>query len=177
MESIEVLNDRLLNLYGKFENVPAWRIVYSEDQFEKRLTWFTDEGFALLTPVMKLLPKYKQWLHNCYVLERAMPVPITNQKELTELISYEPVWSFVDKNNNSLPPKWEVIEIVIRSIYQASAMAVGAKYKDPENDEPIAAKAERIAKIEEELFGNESYVGDALAHKQAVVVPNKPFVN
>jgi hypothetical protein len=55
-------------------------------------------------------------------------------------------------------------------------MAVGAKYKDPESHEPIAAKAERNAKIEEELFGNESYVGDALAHKQAVVVPNKPFV-
>ncbi len=174
MESIEMLNERLLNNYGKFEFVPLWRVVYSDDQFEKRLSWFTDEGFQLLTPVMKELPKYKQWIHNKYLLERAMPVPMINEQELTGKISYEPVWVFEDGHGNPLPPKWEVIQLVIHSVYQASAMSVGAKYKDPENDpnEALEIKNQRIIKLEEELFGNESEVGDALKYRQGVVVPS-----
>jgi hypothetical protein len=176
LESTEILNERLLNRYGKFEDGRAlWRVVYSEDQYEKRLTWFTPEGFKLLSPVMVELPKYKQWIHNKYILEKLMPIPESQLRELVGKTSYEPVWTFEDRYGNVLPPKWEAIEIIIRTIHQKSALAVGMPYVDPDNEscpeESLEKRRDRVVKIEEELFGNETDTGDALAHKQAIVVP------
>ena len=47
-ESIESINKKLLEEYGtEFTTSPRFRVVFSEDQYEKRLTDFTDEGFEL----------------------------------------------------------------------------------------------------------------------------------
>ncbi len=173
MESVEILNERLLKNYGKVEHLVQWRIVYSEDQFEKRFTDYTNEGFQLLFPVVREMPKYRQWITNKYILERVMPVSDIDAQQLLGKYSYEPVWVFEDAKGNALPPKWEAITLVISSVYQASARAVGRRYIDPDenSEEALELKRLRIARIQEELFGNETEVGDALAHKQAIVVP------
>lgn len=173
MERIETLNERLLNTYGKIEHLQQWRLVWSEDQYEKRFTDYTPDGFRLLSPMVAELPKYKQWVHNKYILERVMPVGDIDREQLLGKYSYEPVWVFQDAKGEPLPPIWDAIQLIISSIYQASARAVGAKYRDPESnvEEAIEIRRQRLEQMEEELFGNESNVGDALAHKQAIIVP------
>lgn len=169
LESLEVLNARLLTLFGNFaDTVQAlWRVSDSEGQFEKRK----------VNGVMLNVRKYT-WIHNKYILERAMPIAPMDSFDLGGIIySYEPVWVFEDRNGNPLPPKWEAIEVIIDQVQRASAKAVGAKYKDPEEgNDPVEVRMERIKKVEESLFGNESEVCDALAHRQGIVVPNKQFV-
>lgn len=164
------------DFYGEYHSLPIWRIVYSEDQFEKRLGTFRDftsENIFIreLTEVREV-PKYRQWIQDKWVLERVMPVDGINAEELTEKLSYEPVWVFEDKHGNPLPPKWEVIEIVLHAIHSAAAQSVGAKYKMPESDKNPEARKVEIDKIMEEIFGNETDVSTALEHQSAIVVPN-----
>lgn len=175
LERIDVLNKRLADYYGvdTVTGQPMWRIVYSEDQFEKRLTDRTREGLQLLTPVMVELPKYRQWIHNKYILENLVIVPESQAHELTTKTSYEPIHVFEDKNGNPLPPKWEACEFAIACINAVKGKSSMAKYKeglkDKNNAEGVNA---RVNDLMEQLFGNETSVTDALAHQTGVTVPH-----
>lgn len=168
-ESIESINERLLLEYGtEFGNSPRFRVVFSEDQYEKRWTNFTDEGFELVQPEVRLLPKYKQWVHEKYILERL--VPITGETDLLTKVGYEPCWVFQDKHGNYLPPFFEGCKLIADSLYAVIDKAgTFTKYKD-KNVTPEERLAE-IKKVENELFGNETDVGDALAYGTGVTVP------
>lgn len=174
VEDIDVLNKRLIDYYGKtVEGNPIFRIVWSEDQFEKRLTHHTKDGFELLVPEVRELPKYKQWIKERYVLEQLVAVPEFQQDELGVKISYEPLYVYADKKLNYLPPKWEATQFLIDMVMAARGKrSLGPKYVDPEKDMSFEQREARIKKLEDELWGNETDVGDALAHKQAVVVPS-----
>lgn len=171
-ETIDSLNRQLINLFGidTTTGKAMWRIVWSEDQYEKRLTKYTREGLELLHAQVVELPKYKQWIKEKYVLEQLVLIPDVNVAELpSEKMSYEPKWVFHDRHGNYLPPRIDAAKIVIDSVYAAMGKSSLHKYKDEEATPE--GKAKRIQNLEAELFGNESNVGDALAHKQAVVVP------
>src|ERR1035437_5550442 len=101
-ETIESINKKLKEEYGtEFGNSPRFRVVFSEDQYEKRMTDFTDEGFELITPEVRLLPKYKQWIREKYILERL--IPVTGETDLVVKVSYEPAWVFQNKKGDYLP--------------------------------------------------------------------------
>ncbi len=174
MEELSIVNARLDEHFGKAWNgMPIWRIVWSEEQFEKRLTYYTDTGIQLLHPEVRELPKYRQWIQNKWVLERLTAVPEINQEELTNKISYEPIYVFERNDGTGLPYKWEAAKFVIDGIMAAMGKySLGPKYVDPDIDNPKEKKLERIKKLEDDLFGNETSTGDALAHNQAIVVPN-----
>src|SRR5438128_607892 len=129
VERLEVINRRLVDRFGKFEDGRAlWRVVWSDDQFEKRTTEFSKGVY--IGPHIEQLPKYG-YIEHKYILERLLPV--YGGSDLTESTSYEPIWTFEDKHNDALPPKWEVIEIVIDAVYKKASESVGiAKYKMPE---------------------------------------------
>jgi hypothetical protein len=170
MESLAVINKRLVDHYGKFEDGrPNWRVVWSDDQIEKRLVSHTPEGFELITPVVREVPKYWYAQHK-YILEKLVPVPQVEGNDLTELTSYEPIWTFEDKNGNPLPPIWEAIYLLIQTIHENLAMAGRrAPYKLPEElGNSPEAREDRIRKLQEELFGNETTVTDALKNDSAV---------
>ena len=186
MESISILNDRLLNDFGREDNgLPRWRIVFSDDQYEKRQVTHTPEGFELINPLVQLKPKYRQWIQGKYILERLLWIPqgLVNT-DLVDSYSYEPVWTFEDSKGNPLPPRWDVITIIINSILQYSANKTGIEYTrlgenkrpryndGPKNqEEELEERKARISALQEELFGNETEVGDALAYKEGVTVP------
>lgn len=174
MEILKTINDSLIDEFGKaWNNWPIYRVVWSEDQFEKRLTHFTDAGIQLLIPEVRELPKYRQWIHNKYVLEQLITVPEVNKEDLVEKITYEPLFVFEDKHGNPLPPKFEAAKFVIDSVRAAMGKSsLGPKYVDPEIEAPKEVRAARINKLQDELFGNETSVGDALAHDGAIVVPS-----
>lgn len=171
-KDIELMNRWLERDYGYFEaTYPLFRISWSEDQFEKRMVDYSPEGLLLAKPIIQERPKYRQWLHNKYILERIIPVPPI--ADLVDKTSYEPIWVFENKDGDSLPPNYIVCKIVIASLHAATAKAVGAKYLDPRTrPEFKAEEAMRLQQLQEELFGNETPVTDALAYGTGVVVPS-----
>lgn len=168
-EKIDSLNQQLRDLYGidTINSLPIWRIVWSESQFEKRMTTHTDAGIELLFPEVRELPKYRQWIKEKYVLERLVVVPAINLNELGGVkVSYEPLYVFMDKGMNYAPPCIEVAQFVIDTVHAAEGKSSLAKYKD--KSESMDEREVRLQRIERELFGNETEVGDALAHKEGV---------
>lgn len=161
IETPESINERLLSEFGKeFNGWPKYRLVFSDDQFEKRWTQHSRDGFELLHPEVRELPKYRQFIHQKYILERLVPVP--NGSDLVEKISYEPAWVFMDKDGNYLPPIFDACKFVVDSIQAKMGEKGHKKYSDP--DTPDERKAKEIAKVSEQLFGDETHEGDALHH-------------
>lgn len=171
-EPVDVINRRLVDHYGETEDFgvrrPNFRIVWSEDQLEMRRTEYSDSGMLLVTPEVRQLPKYRQWIKEKHVLERLTVVPFFNEQDLpASKLSYEPIWVFEDGKGQALPAAWIVSKFVVDSIHQAMEKAgVYTKYKDKnETKEELTL---RLKAIEDEMFANESRTGDSLAHKEAV---------
>lgn len=171
MESIEVLNKRLIDHFGLDSDTgrPIFRIVWANDQLEKRLVSSTDEGIDLLFPEVREVKKYS-YLKDVYVLERLVLVPDENQSEIpTEKLSYEPIWAY----NEQIPPIWSATKFIVDTLYAALGKSNLAKYVDSEENTTPEGRQQRITKLHEELFGNETEVGDALRYKEGIVVPEK----
>ena len=180
-EPIESINSQLVDLFGKdtISGIPIWRVVWSEEQFEKRLGTYdniTPSGLYLgsVTEV-RLVPKYRQWITKKYVLERLVAVPDSQQNELpTSKVSYEPIYVFEDGNGDYLPPKSIVAKFVIDTIYAAQYGGSHLKkYIDDEysQEASLDAKAKRINSIFEEMTGEESSLGGTTVSGESIIVP------
>jgi hypothetical protein len=167
-ETIESINYKLERDYGKHDDGRVnFRVVWSNDQTEKRWTKFNDKGIELIHAEVRELPKYKQWCPNRWVLERLVPVdPLS---DLVERVSYESAWVFQDRNQNYLPPFFEGCVHVIDSMRMAIGRSGYARYKDPDVDPEY--RAAMLQKVQDDLFGNETDVGDHLTYGTGVVVP------
>lgn len=173
-EEVERINALLRKDFGYelTSDRPIYRVVWANDQYEKRLMKYTDSGLELLTPEIREVPKYKQWNADRWILERLsyIDAPSDTSEMTVSKISYEPIWSFVNNKLEYLPPRYEVCKIVIDTVHAAIYGDNSlAKYKDNTNDPEEAQK--RVDLIQKELFGNETEVGDAIAHGDAVIVP------
>jgi len=138
---------------------PIWRLVWSEDQYEHRLTNHSREGFELPYPQVRLLPKYKQWINPpCWVLERLVVVPIQNLNELpSQAKSYEPIHPFLNpKTEMPIDPVFRACKFLVDCIYAAQGKRSMAKYVDEEALHPEESRKERIDNLVLELFGDES---------------------
>ncbi len=180
-ETIQSLNLQLKDLFGidTISGIPIWRIVWSEEQFENRLGTYDDYSSAGLylrtVKEVRLVPKYRQWIQDKYVLERLVIVPIINEDELPDTkISYEPMWVFETNKGMYLPPRLDVAKFIIDSVYSAMGKSSLAKYKDPEysQEESLELKKQRVNNLVEAVFGDETDVSDALTRKEGIVVPS-----
>lgn len=174
-ESIAQLNLQLIDLYGidTVTGQAIWRIVWSDDQREKRKSKYTASGIELPYAEVLELPKYAYQPHK-HILEKLELVPERQQDELVGLkISYEPKFVFESASGQALPPRLDVCQLVIGTMNfaQFGHKSGLAKYKDDEDGE----KLKSIARIEQEYFGNETDVTDALRYKEGVVLPSKFF--
>lgn len=167
VESIFNINEELVREFGlEFNGWPKFRVVFSEDQYEQRLTSFTDEGFELLHPEVREFPKYSH-IHDKYILERL--IPVVGNPELVTNISYEPCWTFEDRRGNYLPPAFEACKMIIETLYsQIEKKGQFKKFVDPNLDPEY--RAAELKRVEELLFGDETAVGDALTHGYGVTV-------
>lgn len=181
LEKVEVLNTRLKEVYGidTITGLAMWRIVWSNDQYEWRLSEYTPEGIKLIQPKVQWLPKYKQWIPDCYVLEQLVLVPSVSQQELPEArMSYEPMYPFKDPQLNSIAPTWVGCQFVISHVEMLKGKGKPTVYKDPEAglkpQEILEQKNERLKEIENALYGDESDLkGKTHLTKEAIIVPNK----
>ena len=186
-ERVEDLNQRLIDHFGIDSDGggPIWRVVWSEDQFEKRLGTYDDitkNGIYLRTVTeVREVPKYRQWIQERYILERLVIVPDMNIQELpTVRKSYEPIWTFEDANGNYLPPIWNAIKFVIDTIY---ARQYGPKHSlskylvDPENSQEAAIehKKKEVDGIVEALWGDQSKFSDGIKTGETVHISNRDF--
>src|SRR5215467_5046232 len=172
---IDSINDSLVNLFGtEITGKPIYRVVWSEDQFEKRLMDVTDSGLTLLTPEYRIVPKYRQWIQKQYVLEQLVVVPDANRKELAEIkLSYEPLFVFQNSYTDEyLPPNLQAAKFVIDSLRAATSKTSMRRYVDDEEKNPVEARETRINKMQAELFG-EDRVGP-LEHGGGVYVQANP---
>jgi len=179
-EKIETVNQYLEDNFGidTDDSKPIFRVVFSDEQFEKRETKFTNIGIELLYPEVRELPKY-QWIKGMYVLERRVLVPDDNLKELAGLKkSYEPVWVFQGADGFPVPPTILGCKTVIDVLYAALGKSSLAKYKEDipaigSPQEQYEANKASIDQIENELFGDESNLGQETinASGSAIVMP------
>lgn len=188
-KEVEAMNKRLVDFYGidTFSSRPIFRIVWTNDEFEKRLCTHSDGGIELLYPEVREVPKYRQWNPNRYIIERLVVVPEEQINELAGLTtSYEPLYTFEDGRGNYLPPKLEAAKFIIDSVLSAQAVhksfitgnekidRLTTRYSDPENTQEAAmhAKTARINQIIEELGGDESsLMGATIDCGSASIVP------
>lgn len=173
-EPIESINKQLIDLFGvdTATGKPLFRVVWSDDQFEMRKTDRSDAGIQLLTPVVRLLPKYKQWIESRWVLERLVIVPEMNIEELAGLkLSYEPIWVFRGPFDEYVPPTLWGCKFIVDTVYAASGKTSLAKYVDEEAKFPEEVRNQRIEKLQEELFGDESNLLGRTITGEAIVVP------
>jgi hypothetical protein len=173
MESIETLNARLVDHFGIDSSTgrAMFRIVWANDELEKRLMATLDSGIELLYPTVREVKKYP-YLKDLYVLERLVVVPDVNVKELpTSRLSYEPLWAYRDENALPIPPIWDATKFIIDCLYAALGKKSMAKYVDSEENTTPEGLDLRITKLQEELFGNETETCDALRYHEGIVVP------
>lgn len=178
-EDVKIINRLLIDNFGmdSVSGQAMWRVSWSNDQYEKRATNFTPEGFELLSPAVYEMPKY-QWVKDRWILERLCLVPDIHVGELpTQRVSYECMYPFQNAyTGDALPPKYEACVFVINTVYAAMGKKSMRKYVDEEENHPVEVKEERIKKLTEELFGDESSLLGRTITGEAVAYTGKPKI-
>jgi hypothetical protein len=131
----------------------------------------------MLSPEVLELPKY-QWVKDRWILERLCLVPDIHVGELpTQRVSYECMYPFQNAyTEEALPPNYEACEFVINTVYAAMGKKSLRKYVDEEENHPVEVKEQRIKKLTEELFGDESSLLGRTITGEAVAYTGKPKI-
>lgn len=173
-ETREDINRLLKDNYGEtIDGLAMWRVVWSSDQYEKRLTNHTDAGVLLLHPEIRELPKYKQFAPDKYILEHLVVVPVISQTELPSVaMSYEPIHTFWDWKGNYMAPAYAPCKFIADAVHAAMDEARRgngslSKYKQS-NEEKAKADADEYNDIYNGLYGEESGLGGAIVYKSGV---------
>lgn len=176
---IQEINRLLRDTYGidTESSLPMWRVSWAADQYEMRVDDVTPGGVKLLFPELMNFPKYSHIKDN-WILENLVLVPIQQQNEIAGLKkSYECIWRFHDRNKKPVNPEWWACQFVIDLVHAAKTgnpMQV-RKYFDPElganKEETIQKNKERIDKLVEELFGDESSLLGRTVTGEAIAMP------
>lgn len=124
---IHIINRRLIERYSKdFLGQPIYRVIWSEDEIEKRFSTFEDyvPGTNILVRRVTEVREVKKYsyLKPQYVLEKMFVnhhnKEILNNKTLApESCTYEPVWAFGhEKNGRARQPIWRAIELILMAV-------------------------------------------------------------
>jgi len=150
MEALEdSINERLLTLYGKepITNLQKYRVVRSETQTEKRYGKYNllSQETGLWLGVKEGLVEIKKYwyLKDCWILERVEPN--TNRKDLfADKFTYEPIFTFLDKDNNELPLNWRVLEFIIGKLNRAEKKFLTEEDHRQEEEKKMALESEKV---------------------------------
>ena len=168
------VNELLLSKYGKAidRDLPKFRVVRAEEEVERRLGDFgilDVFGRPVATEAcIRTVQKYP-FLGPCWVLEIYDGVPDDTVRDAVQAAyTYEPLYVFLDKNEEPLELSWLPIEMVITFYFEAKEK--GRKLTDAEIQE---LEAKSIKKEQEQVFeelGGKYSIADALLHKQGVAI-------
>lgn len=176
---IQRLNELLKESYGidTESTLPMYRVSWAQDQYEKRYDDVTPGGVKLMLPELMTFPKYS-WIKGEWILENLVLIPEFQQREVGGLKkSYECLWRFKDRHNKPVQPEWWACQFVIDLV---TATKTGnpmnvRKYFDPDlgsnKEETMEKNKQRIDKLVEELFGDESSLLGRTVTGEAIAMP------
>lgn len=176
-KEVQQLNQKLIDHFGIDTDTgnAIWRVSWSKDQYENRLSKYTPQGIELLHEMVQYLPKYSYINPACWLLERLVVIPETDKNELpTEKKSYECMYAFEEVT--PAPPSFEACKFVVDVVYAALGKKSMVKYVNPEDEHPIEARRARVEKIQEELFGDESMLLGRTITGEAVAYTGEPKI-
>jgi len=171
---INQINARLRLHYGcNLFKMPNFRLVFSDNQFEKRWGTFREfygKIFLREYTAMKEVPKYG-FIKGKWVLERWLPPSLTYTPEVPDSSngSYEPMYVFQDVNGNALEVNEEFIDKCVDTILHPQL----AGHRASELRE--ADKKAKEKEIQENMVILEdqgrSWIGHRLHSKEGIIVP------
>lgn len=177
-EPIEYINEQLTQHFGidTVTSQPIWRVVWANDETcmlnQLHVDYDLSGNFIRAIKESRLIKKYP-FYKDRYVLEQLVLVPEINEEQMCGAkISYESLWTFEDKSKNYLPPRLDVCILVVDAVHRAKGKPRAIHLLKDEyralKDDPngLRAKSDRVNKIKEELFGNESNITDNVAAGQ-----------
>lgn len=172
------INERLKTIYGIHEEVnkARFRIVHSDDQYEKRFgTFQVYSGNIWLREETGIRETEKYpWLSNQWVVERLQPNETEDVYE-GDLV-YEPLWAFDEK----LPLNMEMVEFVVKKSLNLLPQHVMDKLVSAPRTRREAEyrHKEKLAKESAMILNrlDNTALQSALHDGGAVQVPNKVFI-
>jgi hypothetical protein len=162
---VDRINQWLKDNYGSYDNKPKFRLVFANEQREKRLGTFTDyvPGTNIflreITEVREVAKYNEPNFKDCYVLEKLVP---NYHKEVTGRLSYEPCWVY-DKRLNDGSIKHPTLEAVMYFM----RMAI---------DGPTHTKEFWDGMAEEQQKETESYYENVLGNEEGYGYRNHAIV-
>lgn len=173
--------NKYLKLFGEISlDKPYFRIVWSDEQFEKRLgtfSEFTKESHIFIRTVQAVqeVPKYN-YIQERWILEKWMPPTPDTILELPESIngSYEPYYVFQDANGNYLPLNVEFVEFIVQQIMSSTKEDINKTRINREYEER-RIKEKEIDSYEELLTKENSPLFDKIHLKEAVALTGADF--
>lgn len=148
-ELAEHYNDRLIRIYGRdsITGLPKYRVVWGPSQTEKRYGSYdilTQETGIWLGVKQGLVEIKKYWyLQDCWILER---VEFSTRTEtFYDPFTYEPILTFLDKDNHPLPLNWRAIEFLVSRVERVSRkiFSSDSEFKEQEEKE-LQVESERV---------------------------------
>lgn len=121
MTFVDELNERLVTYYGneRMTGLPKYRLVRSETQTEKRIGSYdvvTSETGLWLGTKKGLVEIKKYWyMEPCWLLER-VELNTARRDTIVEPYTYEPLFPFLDKDDNPLELNWKVLEFFLNRL-------------------------------------------------------------
>lgn len=174
VEPIEYINEQLIKRYGNepyADDLPRFRVVFSDSQVEKRWVTHTKEGFELIHPQVSEVKKY-WYIEAKYVLERLVPID-TDNTDLTTKVGYEPAHVFMTPSKEYLPPRFDMCTVVADRLLDVATGRVKPKKKVDPATEPGYMES-LYKRMYQNLYGNETSTTDALAYNYGVTNPAGP---
>ena len=169
MDALDI-NRRLILLYGRDTTYdkPNWRVVWTDELVEKREgEWedFTPAGIYLGTKKgIREVKKY-DYLKPCWMLEKLHHAMIRGvHDEVKEPYTYEPIYPFLDKDDNNLPLNWKVVEIIVHAWTYGERQFMDHKAEEQKRYDAEVAKARDLIEQddpkEQPTFKSSVYVGE-----------------
>ncbi len=178
METIDskLIND-WLRINGPKSSLTAqsmFRLVWSEDAKELRkgiYRTYIGDIFIREEEKIEEVPKYN-WLKNLWIVEQWYPPELVMSSELplSNLGSYEPIYVFADKDNNSLPLNLAVVQFLVYHITgrkKSSSQLIKSTIMDE-----MTTKENKLDKYTEEALDVSTVTQTQLRMGEAIIVPS-----
>lgn len=116
---VEAINNWLKNNYGQYDGKAKFRLVFANDQLEKRFGTFTDylpgtNIFLREVTEVREIKKYREPnFKDCYVLEELLP---NYHTDVSGRLSYEPFWVYDKKlpDGSIKHPTFEAVQFLMK---------------------------------------------------------------
>lgn len=191
METIEMLNRRLIERYGQYRTDKPWfQLRMSNTIVENQYDTFIDflKGTDIFLREVTETRRVKPYGHidpPKWILERLIANP--NPEILVgEKLVYASIWVFGLKGDvygEPIEPKWIALEFVIDNLLNSQRIdpitgrndtSHYAKYiAEGKDKNDIEGKTLRVNELIEALYGGTDKVGDALVTGNAISLPNR----